>query len=387
MEKLDIHKTESTLKSINIRIGILSESNKKNLTNFYSECLSRGISNNRTIFYLAKLLVIIKNTGRDLDSLDYEEIKNLVTTIESNKSYKEWTKASYKIAIKKFYKWLEFGWDSKVYPSKVSWIKARARKSKLDDPIVLTKEEVLRIFKAANGLREKALASFLYESGCRAPDELLNLRIKDVEFNDSGAKVRLHSGKVGYRTILVVSCVPHLKAWIENEHPSPKPDSYVWTRKGSSRVIAYNSLQKMINRWRKNAGIDKHITPYTFRRTRYTHLASKIPTPVLYKYMGQVLGSKVIDRYVSLSGEDTDEAILSFYGIVAGANHDIKPMFCSRCNKQNPPELEYCSICNSPLTEKAKVEVEEKRTLEIKDLVELLIQKRLGELKKEGEKK
>jgi integrase len=36
---------------------------------------------------------------------------------------------------------------------------------------------------------EKALVSFMYESGCRCPDELLHMKVGDVEFNDCGAKV------------------------------------------------------------------------------------------------------------------------------------------------------------------------------------------------------
>jgi len=212
------------------------------------------------------------------------------------------------------------------------------------------------------------------------------MKVSDVVFDDYGAKVKLHSGKVGSRVIRVISCVPHLKAWIETEHSNPKPDSYLWVNEGSrnhGNVISYSSLKFLINKWREKAGINKLITPYTFRRTRYTHLSTKIPTPALYSYMGQVQGSDVIERYVKLAGEDTDEAILNFYGITNPKNSDIKPLFCSRCGKQNSPELEYCSICNTALTEKARLKVEEQKKLELKDIVEELIQKKVRELKEE----
>jgi len=251
----------------------------------------------------------------------------------------------------------------------------------LEDPIILTKEEVIRLFNAAEGIREKALVSFMYESGCRSPDELLNMKIEDIAFDEYGAKVKLRSGKVGSRIIRVISCVPHLKAWIETEHSNPELDSYVWVRKGSNRIISYSTLKNLIRKWREKAGIKKPITPYTFRRTRYTHLSTKIPTPALYNFMGQVQGSKVIGRYVKLSGEDADEAILNFYGLANPKNSDIKPLFCPRCGKQNPPELEYCSICNAALTEKSKLKIEEQKKSELKDLVEELIKKRIEELR------
>ena len=373
--KLDIHNIDKSLEQTIERINNLSENNRNIILSFKRQLEKTGLSNTRILFYLIRLNKICNTIKKGLDKVTKEDIEDFVIRIEKNKEYSEWTKAGYKKTIKKFFKWYKPDID-------LDWLKTTPKKSKLKDPVILTKEEILTIFQIANGLREKALASFMYESGCRSPDELLNMVVSDVVFNDVGAKVKLTSGKVGSRNILVISCVPHLKAWIENEHPNPKPNSYLWTRKGADRVLGYASLLKLVRKWRKKAKITKKITPYTFRRTRYTHLANKIPTPALYSYMGQVQGSKVIDRYVKLSGEDTDEAIMSFYGLANPKNKDIKAKFCSRCGKQNPPELEYCNICNSPLTEKAKLEVEEKKRMELKNFVEELIQKRIKELKK-----
>jgi len=378
-KKLDIHNTEDKLKATMKKLDNLSKVNKELIMKFYNECFSHGLSNSRVLFYVIKLIRIAEKYKKDLDKLTTEDIKNIVADIEKNENYAEWTKAGYKLTIKKFYKWLDLKWDSKTFPEKVDWIHAGARKSKLEDPIILTKEEIIKLFNVAEGSREKALVSFMYESGCRSPDELLHMKVSDVEFNEHGAKVKLHSGKVGSRTILVISCVPHLKAWIETEHHDPKPNNYLWTRKGSKKLLSYASLKKLIRKWREKAKIEKPITAYTFRRTRYTHLSTKIPTPALYNYMGQVQGSKVIERYVKLSGEDVDEAILNFYGLVNPKNSDIKPLFCSRCGKQNAPELEYCSICHAPLTEKARVNVEEIKKKELSDIVEELIEMKMKE--------
>ena len=46
---------------------------------------------------------------------------------------------------------------------------------------------------------------------------------------------------------------------------------------------------------------------------------------------------------------------------------------------------DFCFVCTAPLTEKAKLVVEEKKKTELKDLVEELIKKRMDEL--ESEKK
>ncbi len=381
-KKLDIHKFEKNLGLAMKRLDALSKINKELIMKFHDECFSRGLSNARVLFYVCKLIKLADKYKIDLDKTTIEDIKSIVADIEKNKNYTEWTKAGYKLTIKKFYKWLELKWDSKDFPEKVDWIHAGARKSKLEDPVILTKEEVIKLFNVAQGIEEKALVSFMYESGCRCPDELLNMRVGDVVFDEYGAKVKLTSGKVGSRTIRVISCVPHLKAYIETQHSNSKGYSYLWVCRGSGHkeVMSYSSLKLLVKKWKDKAKIEKPLTPYTFRRTRYTHLANKIPTPALYNYMGQVQGSKVIERYVKLSGEDVDEAILNFYGITNPKNSDIKPLFCSRCGKQNAPELEYCSICHAPLTELARVNVEETKKKELSDLVEELIQKRMKEL-------
>lgn len=397
-----IYKIKSRLNNFHSLIDRnLPKKNKELLRKFERECYSQGLSGNRVLFYIYRLYVVAKRLKKDLDKATKEDIKNLIANIEQGSysykrvckngktikktgSYSEWTKAGFKIAVKKFYQWLNsYEWKSEKYPEIVEWITTNARKAKLSDPIILTNDEVRALFRSAKKPLERALVTFMYESGCRCPDELLRMKVSDIEFDEYGAIVKLTSGKVGSRKIRVVSCVPCLKEWLEY-HPSPKDDSYLWVGNRKNKMLSYAALCLMVRRWKQKAGINKPITPYTFRRTRYTHLAGKIPTPPLYKYMGQVQGSKTIDRYVNLSTGDIDSAILSFYGI-KNANNDngIKPLYCSRCNKQNAPDKEFCDICHAPLTEKARLKVEEKKKFELKDLIEELIKKRMEELRKE----
>ena len=366
---------DAKMKSLWRRIKENATSNNVAILKRYEdEMLARGLSVARIVSYLEPLYLITRDTGKNLDKLDITQIKSIVADIEKNKNA-EYTKSKYKRAIKKFYQFLDgFDWKDKEFPERVKWIRTTAKKSKLPRPIILTKEEVMRLFRAAKDVREKALVTFMYESGCRSPDELLHMKVSDIEFDEYGAKVKLTSGKIGSRVIRVISCVPCLKSWLE-KHPDPKPDNWLWVQKYAkgNGPISYETLKILIREWRKDAGIDKRVTPYTFRRTRYTHLATKIPTPALYKYMGQVQGSKVIERYVELNDEASDDAMLSFYGMTKpNGNGDIKPLFCSRCNKQNPPDLEFCNICHAPLTEKALVEVESKKKVEMRALFDEL---------------
>ncbi|UCG95534.1 MAG: tyrosine-type recombinase/integrase [archaeon] len=385
-----IQKSEQRLKTCLRRIDKLKENDKKLILKFKDEAFAQGLSNARVLHYLIDIQKISEWTSKDLDKLTEDEIKKLVSRIE-RKDYSEHTKKSYKLSIKKFYQFLEgYEWRSKEYPKKVKWIGTDVRKEKLKGPIILSKEEVKEIFRAAEGPLEKALASFMYESGCRAPDELLRMEFpRDVELLDGKAKVRLFSGKTGERKIIVVACLPYLREYLkEYKTKRGKKDGPLWVTKKRVKIkgkdkekikpLSYIQLVTLVKKWTKKAGIKKRVTPYTYRRSRATHLSTKFPTPILYKYMGWVPTSKVIDRYVSLNEEQMEETILGFYGMSTGKeNNDIKPLFCSYCGQQNPPELEFCHWCHNPLTDMAK---KKERETSIKSMLESMIEKKVKEL-------
>jgi len=189
---MNVHHIEQKLESIRRLTKKLSARNSELIFKFEKECYSHGLSDARVLFYASKLLVISRKTGKDLDVLTKEDIKEIVAEIEKgtyeytlNKrvrkgKYSEWSKAGFKLTIKKFYQWLDgLEWDSKRYPERADWIRSGERTAKLNEPIILSKEEILRLFKAAEGTREKALVTFMYESGCRCPDELLNMKVSE----------------------------------------------------------------------------------------------------------------------------------------------------------------------------------------------------------------
>ncbi len=369
-----LHKTGKRLISCYKRVEKLEkEKDVELIFRFRDYCYANSLSDSRILFYLNKLVVISRMVEKSLDELEKEDIEKIVAKI--SRSYEsEWTKHGFKTTIKKFYKWLEG--DGEDFPKKVKWIKPSPRKSKLRKPTILSKEEIKRIFDISEGILEKALSTFMYESGCRSPDELLNLSIGDVDILDNRAKVRLVSGKVGERRILLVSSVPYLKEWL-NKHPKKNFGKPFWYK--GDKPLTYNVLRGIIKKWKRKAHIEKEMTAYTFRRTRATHLSNKWPTPVLYKYMGWVPGSDVIERYVALNEDDVEETVLKFYGMNSEIKKtDIRSMFCSFCGQQNPPDLDFCHFCSNPLTDLAK---KKEREEHIKAMLDKMIEKKVEEIK------
>ena len=60
-----------------------------------------------------------------------EDIEDVVIKIDNRENCSPWTKHSYKVIIKKFYKWLKFGDGYRTavdYPPIVSWLRCNLKK-------------------------------------------------------------------------------------------------------------------------------------------------------------------------------------------------------------------------------------------------------------------
>lgn len=364
----------------------ISDSDKELIFKFRDKAYTKDLTDTRVLFYLNKLQKLSEWTDKDLKDLEREDIDKLVAKI--NKKYdSEWTKQGYKIAIRKFFQWLDGkNWNSKKYPDKVEWISTTIKKNKNEDPDILTKEEVKKLIKTASSVRNKALISFLYESGARV-GELLNIKIKDIEFDDYGAKVKLF-GKTGERKVRLVGCVSRLRTWLEY-HPNNQSSSYLWVsvgQKNHGNRMSYNTVRGIINNLIEEVGIDKDIHPHSFRHTRATHMAGSgvVNDAVMCEYFGWEQGSDMPSVYFHLSGEDTDRAILRMHGVKKDGDNEgesFTGLKCQICGKKNPPELNYCERCNKPLTEKA---VTEKQNY-IEKMMDKMLEKKLKQIE-EGKK-
>ena len=143
-------------------------------------------------------------------------------------------------------------------------------------PSVLSVEEVTRIIESVvpegeKGKRDRAILEVLYGCGLRV-SEAATLRISGIWFNEGFVSVVCKGDK--QRLIpLGETAAEAIKAWLE-VRPAPANRSYTdilfLNHKGSplSRVSIFN----LVKRQAMAAGIDKEISPHTFRHCFATHL-------------------------------------------------------------------------------------------------------------------
>jgi len=228
-------------------------------------------------------------------------------------------------------------------------------------------DEVQRLIGVCESLRNRALVHILYESGGRI-SEILNLRLRDVEFDTHGAVI-IVKGKTGMRRIRLIESVPDLQRWLAVHPGRGNPDAPLFPGRGGGALTA-EVINDLLKRMSRKAGINKRVHPHLLRHTRATHLAKSLTEDQMRVYFGWTKSSEVPSRYVHLSGRDVDDALLKIYGMGDGQ----KGRACPRCGFLNPAGGLYCSRCSAVLSEVEALRVEERRRKE-EEIVERVVRK------------
>src|SRR5574341_562069 len=362
MNKIDIHHYDRRMALLWKRLdnSEISESNKKMIRQFHSELSVSGLSFGRVQYYTETVFQIARLLKKDFKKVKKNDIIELLKKIE-DKGYSIYSKSNYRVALKRFYRWLYGG---TVMPESVSWIKIYGGKIKnRSSDEMITEEDLQKLIKTADHPRDKAFISVLYESGCRI-GEILPLQRKDVIFDEHGAILKV-DGKTGPRPVRIISSVPYLATWM-NSLPH-EPESFIWISIGTRnrhKLISYISVIFVLQRLFAKAGVKKKYNPHIFRHSRASLLANHLTEAQLCQYMGWVPGSRMASVYVHLSGRDVDKAIMKVYGLEKEAEKQeesvLKPKKCPRCEKINPATAKLCMNCGLALDLRTAMEIEEK---------------------------
>lgn len=331
----------------------ITPKNKKAIRAFADSCTVEGLALSSVAKYLNSLIRIAKWTKKDFEKCRKEDIEKIVAKIQCD-DCSEWTKHAHKVALKKFFRQLR---KTDQYPEEVRWIKTsmKRRNSKMPEEL-LNEDEILRMMDHCQNLRDRAIISFLWESGCRV-GELLSLQIKHVEFDEDGyARVIIPEGKTGPRRLRCVSSAPHLNLWLLNHPLKGDKNAPLWVGIGTAgrdRPLMYTAVRKLLSSAARRAEIKKAVNPHNFRHSRATFLALHMTEAQMKQYLGWVQSSSMAAVYVHLAGRDTDNAVERIYGVEkeeSKRDSVLKPKECLRCRFVNPPEFKFCGRCTAPLS-------------------------------------
>jgi len=330
----------------------VSELNRELITGFIDWCFSNRIGEHRAVKYISTLKHIAIDLNIDFDKVTKKEMEAYIGRLErSDKS--NWTKHDYKIAVKKFYTWLNGGKESEL----TDWIKTTLSKKETRMPEeLLIEEEVLKLIGAAKSPRDKALIALMWDVGARI-GEIANIKIKNLTFDEYGMSVLLN-GKTGPRRVRAVWSIQYIMSWLEM-HPDKKNNNAMLWVNSENKPISYQAVRKQLIRITNRAKIQKRITPHLFRHSRATFLARHLTEAEMNVYFGWVQGSDMAATYVHLSGRDVDKSILKAHGItVEEDNNKPQVQQCPRCKAVNGPEALFCFKCGAAMTLKTAMSIE-----------------------------
>ncbi|MFT4696157.1 MAG: integrase/recombinase XerD [Urechidicola sp.] len=178
--------------------------------------------------------------------------------------------------IKAFYNYLIIENLSEVNPAELLESPKIGRKL----PDTLSIEEINTLINAidlssSTGERNKAILETLYGCGLRV-SELVNLKISNVYFDEEFIKV---TGKGDKERLVPISssALKHIKIYLEQVRVHNKitkgfEDFIFLNRSGKSltRVMIFTIVKQLVEK----AGIQKTISPHTFRHSFATHLVN-----------------------------------------------------------------------------------------------------------------
>lgn len=144
-------------------------------------------------------------------------------------------------------------------------------------PVVLSKTEINKMINALNNMKHRLVVALLYSSGLRL-SELINLKVSDINIVDNTIHLKRAKGKKDRITILSKKCKSMIKKFVPGK---------IYLFEFNGKKYSYKSVQEIVARAAKLAGIKKHVTPHTLGHSFATHL---LEAGVDIRYIQKLLG-------------------------------------------------------------------------------------------------
>ncbi len=309
----------------------------------------------RMIPVLREMAQVIEKPMDKLNRADFDKLLDYLNKRVKDKTITEGTKWKDVNIARLFFKW-------KAPKVDLSDIKVKVMPTRIVNSDLITDDEQRKLVEAADLPRDKAIIALLLESGLRV-GELLNMRIKDVQFDQFGAKIEVN-GKSGRRVVRIVNCVPLLSEYLQN-HPKRSNSNYAFwyavKTNGKNAPLGYDGITCMLKTLKKKAGITRRIHAHLWRHSAATRIGTKLNNALAKQYFGWKQSSRMLDVYFNLAGDESGDEILKLNGIIKenGAEEEtIKLQRCSICKFDNDPYKNMCGKCGKPLTVEAALEAE-----------------------------
>ncbi len=158
-------------------------------------------------------------------------------------------------------------------------------------PVVLSRDEIQRIFGAISNLKHRTMLALMYSSGLRLA-ELVSLKVRDIGLEDLTIHVREGKGRKDRITIFSEKIREDVGRFMQGKErdeylfQSPMKDA-----RGRHCRLSGRTVQKVFENALKRAAISRKATPHDLRHSFATHL---LENGISIRHIQQLLGHKNI---------------------------------------------------------------------------------------------
>ncbi len=237
--------------------------------------LEKALSDNSIDAYLTdidKLTNFAESEGKNYRDVTYDDLQQFVAGLRDIGIHPRSQKRIIS-GIKSFYRFLFIDGFISADPTEL----LESPKIGLKLPTVLTVNEINRILDSIDltqpeGQRNRAMLEVLYSCGLRV-SELTSLRLSDIYFDEGFISV---IGKGNKQRLVPISqtALKEIRYYLEDRELMPVKKGYEDTlflsRRGTalSRIMVFHVVKVQT----ELAGIQKNVSPHTFRHSFATHL-------------------------------------------------------------------------------------------------------------------
>lgn len=262
------------------------------LDSLAQELVIRGFSRRTVKSYLAHNQKFLDWIGKSAREISSQDIKDYLLYLKSQ-GYSN-TSLNNVISALKFY-------YQEILRRKLFFNIRRPRREHFL-PVVLSREEIVRIINCANNIKHKLILSLLYGSGLRV-SEVVKLKFGDLDLENKTLLVKAGKGNKDRYTLLSDQSINFLKVCTISSPPYEGGDAR--RAKGVFSDIlfplSHRTIQKIFAHALQKSGIKKQATCHSLRHSFATHL---LESGVDIRHIQKLLGHqniKTTEGYTQVS--------------------------------------------------------------------------------------